>query len=235
MGDTDDKWGNDQHSQAQTLGLHSSLRLQGHGRVEWVDGNSKELAIGTVGETEKRIAERQFNLWREIRPQGLGELRRDSKRSKGARAAALWAAARIMRTDGLELIGTEMGPDAAIYGGNFAMASIDDEKDARSEGRLLKASADELHRIDASRVEPDKRWHYRYVAAQLGWEAAALMPDQDAKTAEVLATAGGWLKGRDPDAADRFYKALVGRCSTTALGAKAEKAGWLPNMSSEAK
>lgn len=70
------------------------------------------------------------------------------------------------------------------------------------------------------------RSHSIYVAADLGWRAAALMPDDDDHTAEVLNTAGSWLKNRDEKAADRFYQAIERRCSKTALGREAIKRHW---------
>ena len=51
--------------------------------------------------------------------------------------------------------------------------------------------------------------------------AAQLMPDESDEsdeTASVLCTAGEWLKNLDPKGANKFYKALVTRGGTTALG-----------------
>lgn len=152
----------------------------------------------------------------------------DQRRSRAERAASLWMAAKVMRAEGLDLVGTELGPDAVIYGGQYETASLEEEKEMRSEGPLLKASSDELARIGRSGVVPDARWHYRFVAAQLGWDAAVLMPDEDAETAKVLWTAGSWLKNQDREAADRFYKALVRRCGKTDLGKRAEELRWFP-------
>ena len=76
--------------------------------------------------------------------------------------------------------------------------------------------------------DPDERFHYRYTAASLAWEAARLMPNNSDDTARVLCIAGSWLKHRDPQAADLFYKALVRRCRKTALGAEADRLRWFP-------
>ena len=91
--------------------------------------------------------------------------------------------------------------------------------DARTndEPTLVAASADEFKRNTESKTEPDKRFHYRYQAAELAWEAAKLLPNNSDETARLLCSAGSWLKNRDPDAADRFYKALVRRCRKTAM------------------
>jgi hypothetical protein len=93
---------------------------------------------------------------------------------------------------------------------------------------IVKPSGDELARVAASETSPDRRFHYRYRACDLAWQAAALMPDEDASTAEVLCEAGRWLAYRDPAEADRFYKALVKRCGRTELGRRAEALKWFP-------
>jgi hypothetical protein len=153
----------------------------------------------------------------------------DRKRDAGARASALWEAAKLMRAEGMELVGTEMGPDAAIYGGSAAWLATDaEERERRATGPLVRAAEDELDRVAAHRPDPNTRFHYRFVAARLAWAAAELMPDQDPRTAEVLCTAGGWLKIQDVAEADRFYKTLVRRCGKTALGAEADRVRWFP-------
>lgn len=101
-------------------------------------------------------------------------------------------------------------------GGNTLRAAGFDE-----EQRLAPATDD---------VQPLLRFHYRYRAAALAWEAAEQMPDNTEETARVLCTAGTWLKYRDPQAADRFYKALVNRCRQTVLGQEADRLRWFPNL-----
>jgi hypothetical protein len=58
----------------------------------------------------------------------------------------------------------------------------------------------------AEHAVPEKRFHYRYRAAQLAWWAAALMPNDSEETAAVLAEAGGWLKRGDPKTAEAFIR-----------------------------
>jgi hypothetical protein len=153
---------------------------------------------------------------------------RDGRRAKADRAKALWAAAQLMRANGMELVGTELAPDAGVYGGNFTM-NVSRGKGGGA-GSGLGPGQDELARVAGSGPDPDKRWHYRFVAARLGWEAAELMPDQDEATAVVLCTAGTWLKAPEPKEAERFYKALVRRCGKTTLGAEAARVRWFPKM-----
>jgi LysM repeat protein len=46
----------------------------------------------------------------------------------------------------------------------------------------------------------------------------------------VLWTAGGWLKNRDSQTADLFYKALVRRNRKTKLGDEADRQRWFPEI-----
>src|SRR5205823_3426596 len=74
------------------------------------------------------------------------------------------------------------------------------------------------------------RFHYRYQAAFLALDAAKLLPDNSDETARILCIAGSWLKNRDPQTADLFYKALVRRCRKTVLGAEADRKRWFPQI-----
>jgi hypothetical protein len=100
---------------------------------------------------------------------------------------------------------------------------------------LLRPTPDELRRAIAQAVEPPVRFHYRYLAADLAWEAAQLMPDNSDDTARVLCVAGSWLKNRDPKAADKFYKELVRRCRRTVLGTAADLKRWFPELDEDGK
>jgi hypothetical protein len=93
---------------------------------------------------------------------------------------------------------------------------------------LLPASEDELRRASVPAADPDERFHYRFLAAAMAWQAALLMPDNSDATARVLCEAGNWIKYRDPQRADVFYKALVRRCRKTAIGDQADKMRWFP-------
>lgn len=150
---------------------------------------------------------------------------RDPRRGGPDRARSLWAAAQLTREHGMALLGTELAPDAVVYGGSFSMSL-----ESRKAGSSLGPSPDELTRSTRNAPAPDKRWHYRFVGTNLAWEAASLMPDQDEGTATVLCTAGTWIKAQEPKEADRFYKALVKRCGNTPLGAEAAKLHWFPKI-----
>ncbi|MDQ5911782.1 MAG: hypothetical protein QG599_3880 [Pseudomonadota bacterium] len=143
------------------------------------------------------------------------------------RAEALWTAAQLARNQGMALLGTESDPDWAVVDGNFDLGKTTADRPKEGVNRATEA---ELKRASGHLPQPDKRFHYRYRAADLAWSAAVLMPDQSNQTALVLATAGNWIKNLDAKSAERFYKALVSRCGKTELGKKASAKKWLPDM-----
>ena len=75
---------------------------------------------------------------------------------------------------------------------------------------------------------PNRKDHFLYPAADLMWEAAALLPNNDVLTARALYKGGMWLRYRDPPAADRFYKALVRRNPNLAVAREADRLRWFP-------
>ncbi|MBI3886955.1 MAG: hypothetical protein HY302_14690 [Opitutae bacterium] len=151
---------------------------------------------------------------------------RDRAQPRAVRAAALMQAARCLRTEGLVLRGTELAPDAAIYDGQYPARLSLATRANLPPG--LGPSRDERTRASVEETDPERRFHYRYLAADLAWEAIALMPDNRTTTAAALAEAGGWLKHRDPRLANRFYQALVRRCPDTDLGRAAAAQHWFP-------
>ena len=151
----------------------------------------------------------------------------NSKLPREERGRAYFEAAKIARNKGMELFGTEVGPDWLCFEG-----SCYDKGPSllnRTEGTFCtNASSDEIMRAEKHVPEPNTRFHYRYNAAELAWKAAEMMPDNSDETAKVLCVAGSWLKARDPMNADTFYKSLVRRCRNTKLGAEADRIRWFP-------
>jgi hypothetical protein len=176
----------------------------------------------------------------ELRPfldQYIGAIRdgHDVSRSAAQRAASLWEAAKLARFQGMELLGTELTPDAAIYGGNFQVFEMDDairrKQAAEAEDRKLSpVTAEEQRRLALPAETIDKRFHYRYIALDHAWAAAQLMPSNTDELARLLIEAGQWVAAQDPQAADRFYKALVTRCGKTPLGKEADRLRWFPPL-----
>ena len=60
--------------------------------------------------------------------------------------------------------------------------------------QIPPSSQNEQRRIAKDQVWPENRYYYYYPVADLAWQAAALMPDQQNLTARVLAAAGSWLR-----------------------------------------
>ncbi len=144
------------------------------------------------------------------------------------RARALFEAAVITRTNGMELMGTEVEPDWHFHDGQFEEGVTAADRATNECARTLIPAEDELHRSAAHHPDPECRFHYRFQAASLAWEAAKLMPDNSDETARVLCVAGSWLKYQAPKTADVFYKALVLRNRKTTLGAEADVLRWFP-------
>jgi tetratricopeptide (TPR) repeat protein len=176
--------------------------------------------------------------WRQKHEERVALLRvgRDAARPQPERARSLWEAARLTRALGMELLGTELEPDWTVHGGAFEIGLwVEHRRESALRDAMLQPSDAELRRAANHEVEPPKRFHYRYIAAEIAWEAARLMPDNEDQTARVLLEAGSWLKHRDPEAADRFYKALVRRCGNTEIGKFADKLRWFPLLDEEGR
>ncbi len=166
----------------------------------------------------------------------------NTKLTKEQRARAYFTAACIARQDGMELLGAEVEPDAFFYGGNYEMTDVtaersvgkltvthygeDDKQTVETKPLSIPASAEEKKRLGANKIAPEKRFHYRYVAADLAWKAGSLLPDGSEHLADVLNTAGNWLKSRDADAAKRYHKEITSRCPDTVIGKAVKAKRW---------
>ena len=138
-----------------------------------------------------------------------------------------------MRTNGLELVATEVEPDWAALDGSTEERPMLWNRMASDELKIFAASKDEIRRAGANGADPDVRYHYRYQAAFIAMDAAKLLPNNDELTAKILYTAGCWLKDREPKVADIFYKTLVRRCGKTELGRAADVKRWFPPLDEE--
>jgi LysM repeat protein len=146
------------------------------------------------------------------------------------RASGLFEAALISRTNGMELMGTEVAPDWHYHLGNYEDGVTGEDRSTNEAAVLVRPSNDELRRNAEHQPDPNIRFHYRYQAASLAWEAAKLLPDNNDQTAYVLWKGGCFLKYKDPQTADLFYKALVRRNRKTVLGAEADRQRWFPTL-----
>ena len=124
-----------------------------------------------------------------------------------SRARGFWDAAMIVRGNGDALFSLFSVPEF-VAEKNFA---TEDERE-----RVLSRGI----------TEPVSTIRLR--AATLARYAAGLLPNNDERTARLLFTAGVWLKARDPEAADDFYKMLAIRCPKTEVGKRCLDLRWFP-------
>src|SRR5438132_1448556 len=98
-----------------------------------------------------------------------------------------------------------------MYQGDIGtgLAAKDIRPDDKAPSELFIKDQDFRDRLAGSVPSPDKRFHYRYIATQIAWEAFQLMPHDTRESDQVLCETGGWIKYRDPKAGDQFYRALV--------------------------
>ena len=155
---------------------------------------------------------------------------RDRAQRPATRATALAAAARLVRFQGMELLGTACEPDWQIVEGEYDLLNYMPITSNRTflASEQPFVTKDEQRRNQLPEAEPNRRFHYRYTACDLAWEAAELMPDESAATASFLCEAGRWIKSSDVAIANRFYQALVKRCGKTELGRAAIATHWFP-------
>ncbi|WP_210712763.1 hypothetical protein [Pseudomonas sp. MWU349] len=108
------------------------------------------------------------------------------------RAEAYYQAGKLARASGMEILGYEMGPDYHSLWGSYSL-----EIPPVQAGPLI--SADEVQRQQATTAEPDVRYHYRYVAGELGNRAADFLPHTSQAYAAVLCKAARWTRGSDAE------------------------------------
>ncbi|MFL6680800.1 MAG: hypothetical protein ACJ8IK_20845 [Burkholderiaceae bacterium] len=118
------------------------------------------------------------------------------------RARHTFAAARLVRADGLDLFGYELSPDAAVMQGNFEF-----QEQLPAVGP--QATADEAQRVHATAAVPPGRFHYRGRAALLAEKAADDLPPRSQAYAAVLCHAVDWTRDRQPEMAKAIYKRYI--------------------------
>lgn len=131
-----------------------------------------------------------------------GQQRKDAgaRWTATGRAEALYGAARLARTSGMQILGYEMSPDYAWLEGSFSLGTDEVQPAA------LLAPA-ELQRRQGSEAVPNARYHYRYIAADLANQAADQLPHSSQAFAAVLCNGAGWVPGTDQELA--LYKRYV--------------------------
>ncbi len=174
----------------------------------------------------------------------------DESRPKSERARAWFTAAWIARYDGMELMGTEEAPDGFFFDGDFEPLDLAKEQLAGAYTQefygpsggtyseqfktvpiTLKPSRTELQRLEKNQIVPNIRYHYRMIAGDLAVRAAELMPDNSEELADVLNTAGLWIKESDDKTGNRYYWLLEKRCPTTTIGSLVVSKHWFVDQS----
>ncbi|MFD0892045.1 hypothetical protein KBB96_11510 [Luteolibacter ambystomatis] len=175
-----------------------------------------------------------------------------SGRYKGSvLAAILWRQAKIHRWWGAQLFSTDSFPDNGIYEWDFPFPELQDMRTFRNgwamewsggsryqgiarfvaarteqEKAVPLVRAEEIRRLSIPRLKYDHRYHYRSVAADLAWNAAKLLPNDDPQLALLYNTAGRWVENSNPDMADRFYETMLKRCPNTEIAGTAITRRW---------
>ncbi|MGA8132775.1 MAG: hypothetical protein WCA48_01295 [Pseudomonas gingeri] len=116
------------------------------------------------------------------------------------RAESLFAAATIARKSGMEILGYEMAPDYRTLDGYYAL-----DTPALQPAAFLETA--EIQRQQATVAKPDRRYHYRWVAADLASQAADQLPHSSQAFAAVLCKAASWVAGSDEEI--QFYQRYV--------------------------
>src|SRR5947199_1350684 len=147
----------------------------------------------------------------------------------------------------MELMGTEVAPDAFTDSGAFEFQDLakqrrsgfyqqvsydkDGNEKKKSIPIALKASQKEIQRLAANKIEPDIRFHYRLIAGALAIKAAALLPNDSEELADVVNHAGLWVKDRDEKIGNRYYQIIERRCPKTEIGRAAVAKHWFVDQS----
>lgn len=131
-----------------------------------------------------------------------------------ARARAGFAAAELARWQGMELLGYQLAPDHAEYGGMFApgerWVQVQTEPEPVWEVRPPEpdplATAEERARVLASAAQPAHRYHYRGLAANLAEAAATQLPPRSQAFAAVMCEATRYVLDAEPERAQQLYR-----------------------------
>lgn len=141
------------------------------------------------------------DLQNKARLYGEQRLKADAAWWPTKRASALYNAAWTAREWGMDILGYEMAPDYATFGGNYSLESAE-----LKVGPLVSEA--EVQRQTASEAKPDQRYHYRFVATELAGRAADNLPHTSQAFAAVLCNAAGWNSSLEDQSAlyQRYIK-----------------------------
>jgi cellulose synthase operon protein C len=123
-------------------------------------------------------------------------------------AEALFAAAQLERTRGIDLLGFELAPDSALYGGAYPLGSYAELSAALNDvvGLPPPTLADWIKREAANAPTHDQRYHYRRIASERAVAAADVLPTWSQAYAATLCFATRWQIDDDPGYAESVYR-----------------------------
>ncbi len=133
------------------------------------------------------------------------------------RARALYDAARLARTAGMEVLGTEAAPDWAQVDGFYDLDSFlgsNELPPAKEEARKKMAELPlvteaEQQRLKAHAPPHAVRFHYRSTAADLAEQAAELLPKRSQAYAVLLCRAARYTASTEPERVQRLWRTYV--------------------------
>ncbi|HEY3445375.1 MAG TPA: hypothetical protein VGK67_03380 [Myxococcales bacterium] len=111
------------------------------------------------------------------------------------KAQALFDASRIVRQDGLDLFGTELGPDWVYVAAAYDVEKFLDKPAGAPQQKLPEAEA---KRVAESKPPNALRYHYRSTAADLAEQAAKLLPPRSQAYAAAMCHAARYVRNTDP-------------------------------------
>lgn len=132
-------------------------------------------------------------------------------------AQALYSAALLARSAGMELMGTEVAPDWAWVAGVYDVGEWSAEAQRVAEGSPARAvlgempldSEAERERLTANAPPHTVRFHYRSTAADLAEKAAELVPPRSQAYAALLCHAARFASRTEPERVQRLWSTYV--------------------------
>jgi len=161
-------------------------------------GRYSEALVYYESDSVRQLAEKYSESMQQAQQQGA---------TPGSRAAGWYEVARLEIQSGMELRGTERCPDYTEYEGSYG----DECAPQLVAGDLM--SQDELARLNASAVTPDRRFHYRQIGVEHLMKAADALPRRSPDFDAVLCQGVHWLQthGRtaNEDLIEEVYRRYV--------------------------
>ncbi len=172
------------------------------------------------------MAPQQRRAWLQSYDNALKDA--DAAWTRTGGAAALFRAAVIVRTHGMEIMGYEQAPDFTVFNGSYGYGvgrriTPEAPQAATAVARAFVelpgpyVTDDERRRYADSEARPDKRFHYRHIAADLAEKAANLLPPRSQAFAATLCIATQYVRD-DFERRDSLYRRYIKQGAMGAFG-----------------